>query len=101
MRHVCDDVCAAAWSPDGKFFYLEIAAPSQANPAGKMLAIAIPVGEPLPPLPTSGVVRSERDLGIPGTRLVEQDHIAPGLGSTYAYVKQSTHANLFRIPLQQ
>ena len=40
-------------------------------------------------------------LAIPGTKVMNQANIAPGLGSTYAYVKPTMHANLFRIPLRQ
>jgi hypothetical protein len=39
-------------------------------------------------------------LAIPGTQVVEQDGIVPGLNpGTYAYLKATVHRNLFRITL--
>jgi DNA-binding winged helix-turn-helix (wHTH) protein/Tol biopolymer transport system component len=98
-RLVCEDVCTAAWSPNGREFFLEI------DPA-KVFDIPIPLGEILPRLPDGGVSKTEQDPGIPGAKILRREDvgaglgsIAPGLKSTYAYVKQTTHANLFRIPL--
>jgi hypothetical protein len=51
----------------------------------------------MPPLPNDH--RSEW-ANVPGVTIVEHDRIAPGPNpSTYAYIKPSVHANLFRIPL--
>jgi hypothetical protein len=75
--------------------------PSKATPAGRTLAIPVPPGETFPPWPAAGVHPGADGLAIPGTRVVNQANIAPGLGSTYAYVKPTVHANLFRIPLRQ
>jgi DNA-binding winged helix-turn-helix (wHTH) protein/Tol biopolymer transport system component len=100
-RNLCDDDCQPKWSPDGKYFYLGVAVPSQATPAGKTLAIPVPSGQVFPPWPAAGVHPGAAGLAIPGTRVVNQANVAPGLGSTYAYVKPTVHANLFRIPLRQ
>jgi dipeptidyl aminopeptidase/acylaminoacyl peptidase len=98
-RLVCEDVCTAAWSPDGRDFFLE---------AERVFEIPVPPGEILPRLPAGGVSKNGSDPGIPGVRILKRedigpglDFIAPGLKSTYAYVKQTTHANLFRIPLSK
>ncbi len=98
-RIVCEDVCTAAWSPDGREFFLE---------AEKVFVMPVPAGEFLPRLPDAGVVKNGDGQGIPGVRILKPGDsgpglrlIAPGLKSTYAYVKQTTHANLFRIPLPQ
>jgi DNA-binding winged helix-turn-helix (wHTH) protein/Tol biopolymer transport system component len=100
-RNLCDDDCRPKWSTDGKYFYLGVAVPSKATPAGKTLAIPVPPGETFPPWPAAGVHPGADGLAIPGTRVMNQANIAPGLGSTYAYVKPTVHANLFRIPLRQ
>ena len=100
-RRVCHDGCWVTWSRDGKYFYVETTPASRTHPAGKMLAMPVPPGETLPPLPASGI-RGEADgLAIPGSRIIERGDVTPGLDtSTYAYMKSEGHANLFRIPLQ-
>ncbi len=98
-RTICDDYCEVRWSPDGKYFYIDIAMPSRTNPGGRTAVIPVPPGEPFPPLPASGFRLGGENLGIPGIKFVQQGAVAPGLGSTYAYVKPTMHANLFRIPL--
>jgi hypothetical protein len=63
-------------------------------------AIPIPPGKTLPPLPPAAVHHPEEWAKVPGVKIVEHDNVAPGPDpSTYAYVKPSVHANLFRIPL--
>ena len=100
-RNLCDDDCRLKWSSDGKYFFLEVAVSSKATPSGKTLAIPVPPGETFPPWPTAGVHPGTYGLAIPGTRVVNQANIAPGMGPAYAYVKPTMHANLFRIPLQK
>jgi DNA-binding winged helix-turn-helix (wHTH) protein len=99
VRNLCDDDCSPKWSPDGKYFYLEVAVPSQATPTGRTLVIPVAAGETFPPWPAAGVRPGANGLAIPGARVLNQASIGPGVGSTYAYVKPSVHANLFRIPL--
>jgi DNA-binding winged helix-turn-helix (wHTH) protein/Tol biopolymer transport system component len=99
-RNLCDG-CPISWSPDGKYLCLGVAPPSQANPAGQTLVIPVSPGETFPRWPAQGIQSLTDGLAIPGTRVVNQSNIGPGLGSTYAYVKPTVHANLFRIPLRQ
>lgn len=88
------------WSPDGRYFYVQIAFASRDNPIGRTAAIPVPPGKTLPPLPPAAVQHPAEWTKIPGVKIVEHDNIVPGLNpSTYAYVKPSVHANLFRIPL--
>jgi hypothetical protein len=79
---------------------LPVAPPSQKNPTGKTLVFPVPPGETLPRWPASGVRNEVEALDIPGVQVIHQTNIGPGLGSTYAYVKPTMHANLFRIPLR-
>jgi DNA-binding winged helix-turn-helix (wHTH) protein/Tol biopolymer transport system component len=100
-RRICHDMCWVTWSREGKYFYVETAPASHTNPAGKMVAMPVPPGETLPPLPPSGIRRGAEGFAIPGSKIIERGDITPGLDlSTYAYMKSEVHANLFRIPLQ-
>jgi len=100
-RRVCHDMCWVTWSRDGRYFYVETAVASRTHPSGKMLAMPVPPGETLPPLPASGIRGDAEEIAIPGSKTIERSDITPGLDpSTYAYMKSDVHANLFRIPLQ-
>jgi hypothetical protein len=94
-QRICDVPCSVAWSPDGRYMYMAIA------PAYRRTAvIPIPPGEPLPQLPPAAVHDPAEWAKVPGVKIVEHENISPGPNpSTYAYIKPSVHANLFRIPL--
>jgi DNA-binding winged helix-turn-helix (wHTH) protein/Tol biopolymer transport system component len=100
MLWLCEFGCPSTWSPDGKHFYLAVAPPSQKNPTGKTLVFPVPPGETFPSMLASGIRSEVEALDIPGAQVIHQANIGPGLGSTYAYVKPTIHANLFRIPLR-
>ncbi len=99
-RNLCDG-CPISWSPDGRYLYLGVAPPSQKNPTGKTLVFPVLPGETFPSWHASGIRSEVEALDIPGAQVIHQANIGPGLGSTYAYVKPTIHANLFRIPLRQ
>lgn len=101
-RMICDHDCDAAWSPDGRYLYMDIAPGSRANPNGKTAAIPIPPGQSLPPLPPAAVHDFAEWAKVPGVKIVEHDRISPGPNpSIYAYINNPpSHANLFRIPLR-
>jgi len=99
VRSIASDFSQVSWSPDGRYFYIGTL-PSQTNPSGATLVIPVPSGQSIPDLPASGIDPASKALAVPGSKIVEQVGIAPGLGSTYAYVKPTMHANLFRIPLR-
>ena len=100
-RRFCDNLCRAAWSPDGRYFYIELANSSRENPTGRTLAIPISPGHSLPPIPPAAVHNLAEWAKVPGAKVVDHDEIAPGSNpSTYAYIQSSVHANLFRIPLR-
>ena len=99
-RPVLDSWGFAGWSPNGRYFYVEMVPSSRDNP-GRTAAIPVPPGETLPPLPEDTVHNPAAWTNIPGVKIVEHASIAPGPDpSIYAYVKSSVHANLFRIPLR-
>ena len=107
-RRICA-WCFVAWSPDGKFFYVGLP-PSSQTSRGTTLAFPVPAGETLPKLPSLGIRGPEDAKAIPGTRFLDAAEvqamalhawlISPGPEpSVFAYVKTSTHRNLYRIPL--
>jgi eukaryotic-like serine/threonine-protein kinase len=88
-------VCSAAWSSDGKFFY--VAFPIS---AGKTLAIPVPDGKSLPDLPAAGISLADGTVGLPGALTIENGLIVPGPNpSTYLFIRTDSQRNLFRIPL--
>jgi len=92
VRRIASDFSLVSWSPDGKNFCIGMASAT--------LVIPIPAGHSIPDLPASGIDPTSQAPAVPGSKIVEQVGIVPGLGSTYAYVKPTMHANLFRIPLR-
>jgi hypothetical protein len=100
-QQICDFPCQVAWSPDGRYVYIEIVPASRENPLGRTAAITVPPGESFPSIPSAEVYHEEEWAKIPGAKIVEHANISPGPDpSTYAYIKPSVHANLFRIPLR-
>ena len=59
-----------------------------------------PRGRMLPDIPPGGF-RSEQEMAkYPGVRVIEAADIAPGLtDDVYAFSKETTQRNLFRIPI--
>lgn len=100
-KWICDGICEVSWSPDGRYFYVETVSESRENPAGQTVAIRVPAGAIFPAEPPGEVLRPENWARLPGATPVEHARIGPGRDpSVYAYVKSSTQANLFRIPLR-
>jgi Tol biopolymer transport system component len=100
-RPICGNgrVCPSAWSPDGRFLYVPLERQSRTS-AGQMIALPVLPETGLPDLPEAGIESAEEAAAIPGSFVVEQANIVPGLDpATYAYVKTTAHRNLFRIHL--
>jgi hypothetical protein len=95
-RPICLN-CPITWSPDGKYFLL--GSPSwHDDPNGRTVAIPVPAGETLPHLPEGGFGAEIDPATIPGARVITHNYVVPSRDPfTYAYVKTSTHSNLFRI----
>jgi len=99
-RPICDCAGGITWAPDGRYLYVQIAAATSGGFPGKTAAIPVPPGQTLPPLPENAVRDPAEWAKVPGVKIVNHDGIAPGPDpSTYAYVKSTSHANLYRIPL--
>ena len=100
-RPICNCAGGIAWSPNGRYLYVQIAAATSGGSPGETVAIPVPQGQTLPPLPEKAVHNPSEWATVPGVKIVNHDRIAPGPDpSIYAYVKSASHANLFRIPLR-
>lgn len=98
---ICDTLCSPIWSPDSRYLSLQIGDESGQNPNARTAFISLPPGKLLPRFTPELVHNPARWAKMPGAKVVDGVNIAPGLDqSTYAYIKSSTHANLFRIPLR-
>lgn len=98
---VCN-FCSIAWAPDGKFLYLRFRDLGEMG-GGTVLAIHLPPGRDLPPLPAAGLNSVDDTRGLKVAAKIDMaDRVifAPGPNpSTYAYVRRTVQRNLFRIPL--
>ncbi|HEX5229209.1 MAG TPA: protein kinase [Bryobacteraceae bacterium] len=97
----CDDLCTPIWSPDGRYLSMQISDKSGKDTNARTAIIPLPPGKLLPRL-TPDLVRDPTGWAkMPGVKVVDGIRIALGLTpSTYAYIKPSVHANLYRIPLR-
>jgi hypothetical protein len=89
----------AAWSPDGKFFYVKFDRESVTSP-GKTLVIRVAAGQSLPDLPASGIDGAAGGVTLPGARVIEYGSLSTGPDpSTFVFTKADLQRNLYRIPL--
>jgi eukaryotic-like serine/threonine-protein kinase len=97
----CDDLCFPLWSPDGRYLSLQIADKSRQNDNARTAVIPLAPGKFLPRLTPELIHTPAAWAKMPGVKVVDGTNIALSLSSsTYAYVKPSVHANLFRVPLR-
>ncbi len=98
---ICDTLCSPAWSPDGRYLYLQLPDKPGQSINARTVAVPIPPGETLPRVPPEAVHDPTQWAKVAGVKIIEQTNIAPSpTPSTYAYIKPSVHSNLFRIPLR-
>jgi hypothetical protein len=85
---------SVSWSPDAKFLYLNI------RPAFRIYAVPLQPGRNLPPLPASGIRSIEDAAALPGVRVIPEERAFIGPNpSVYAFVRVTTHRNIYRIPV--
>jgi eukaryotic-like serine/threonine-protein kinase len=90
--------CAAGWSDDGRWLYVEWY--TEGFVKGKTVALPIPPGRDLPNLPAAGLTSFEEASRMPGARPYDR-LISPGPSpAVYAYASVNVHRNLYRVPLQ-
>jgi eukaryotic-like serine/threonine-protein kinase len=98
---ICHSLCQPAWSPDRRYLYLQIPDETGQNRNARTVSIPLPPGKSLPRLTPDLVHNPAAWAKLPGVKVVDGTGIAPGSNpSTYAYIKPSVHANLFRVPLR-
>lgn len=84
------------WSPSGSF--LSLALPFH---EGRTYIVRLPLGEALPPLPAGGFRSEEEIARLPGARMVDALRAIPSpLPGVYAFSRNTTQRNLYRIPIQ-
>ena len=93
---LCSGWCDVGWARDGKvmYFYWN-------SFTGNSRTYVVPIihGSDLPKLPSSGF-QSERELGTVATQVLQRA-ISPGPDSSrYTFSNETSHWNLYRIPLQ-
>ena len=91
---LCRSYCWLVWDRSGKFAYVSFALMHE-------VSYALPVLDHtgLPKLPPAGIVREE-DLKAAATAAVIPQAVDSAIGpSIYAYSRQNTRRNLYRIPL--
>jgi hypothetical protein len=99
-RRFCAEVCRHAWSPDGRFVYIEVESRSRSG-SGRTIVLPVVPETGLPELPGTGFQPTAALLERASTRVVEHAEIAPGLDpGTYAFVRSSVQRNLFRVTVR-
>jgi serine/threonine protein kinase len=89
--------CLFGWSHDGKAALFTFRALTGAS--GATVAVPLPPGVQLPPLPEGGVRNMEAVVKLPGAVVIPSDIVDVGPGMSYAYSRLSTQQNIFQIPL--
>jgi eukaryotic-like serine/threonine-protein kinase len=96
-RQICDDSCRAAWSPDGRRFFLWKGLFSGRRP---LVVAPIPAGQTFPEFPAGDSPTFEAWATVPGAETFEQDDFVPSSDpATFVFTKSDELRNLFRIPL--
>jgi Tol biopolymer transport system component len=90
------------WSPDGKFVFLPGSmASGGAGAFGRNYVFPLAPGKMLPDIPPGGFRTEAEVVKYPGVRVIEVADIAPGPApDVYAFSKETSQRNLFRIPLR-
>jgi hypothetical protein len=89
------------WSSDGRFLFMSISsAAGTLYSGGRTDVIPSQPGRLLPEIPASGF-QTEADVrALPGVTIIEAADVAPGpTSSVYAFSRETTQRNLYRIPV--
>jgi Tol biopolymer transport system component len=98
-RRLCANYCVPVWSPSGRFLYVPVEPASEKGP-GRSLVIPVGPGEALPPLPEGGIGALTDARVVAGAQSIPRAELVPGESpGQFAYVKTTTHRNLYRISL--
>lgn len=89
-----DQPALVTWSRDGKLIYL--------HETGLRLTYAVPLkpGQILPKLPASGIISPAAAAALRGAQMISEPRAFGGPNpSVYAFVRATTHRNIYRIPV--
>lgn len=92
---LCMDLCFFTWDPAGKFVYFSL---SQ-SPASSY-AVPVQPGVGLPKVLPGDIARIEREVNAKTITAIPQGVASAVSPSVYAYTRQTTRRNLYRIQLQ-
>jgi hypothetical protein len=89
-----DQPGVVTWSGDGRFLYFHDTQLRRTH------AVFLRSGEALPTMPASGIPSPMAAAALPGAQLIPQERAVGGPDpSIYAFVRVTTHRNVYRIPL--
>jgi eukaryotic-like serine/threonine-protein kinase len=92
---ICREHCEGRWGNQGKTFVVFL----NDREAGKTVILQLDAEDGLPSLPPDGVGSVDHPETLKGAKVVDK-MIVPGPNpGQYAYLRQSVHRNLYRIPL--
>ena len=95
-RRLCRGYCLASWLYDGRAFYVVRA---MGLAADKTMAFPLAPGQSFPNL-SADELTQDLSRRVPGASTIEHSLIGPGpTTATYAFVKEDSEHNLFRIPV--
>ncbi len=90
--------CRFRWSHDGKVAWFTF--PVTEGGSGTSVAVPLPAGQMLPPLPAVGFQGAAEVAKLPGAITIPFENIDIGAGMSYAYTKVVDTRNIFQIPLE-
>jgi Tol biopolymer transport system component len=82
-----------SWSRDGKEFYL------YSEDLHQVYAVPLKSGQPLPPIPSSGISWRTAPPPIEAMRTIHQRAFMSPDPKVYAYLQVTAHRNIYRIPI--
>ena len=99
VQPVCPDALAY-WSGDGRSLFVTTGI-GKIDLAAVTYVVALPPGSGMPRLPPAGLTDSSQFAGLEHVRTIPARLVAPGMtADTYAFVKEATQRNLYRVPLR-
>ncbi|MGI8424478.1 MAG: TolB family protein [Chloroflexota bacterium] len=90
------------WSSDGRFLFMSLSsAGGTFYSAGRTYVIPLERGRLLPEIPARGFQTEAEIARLPGVQIIEAADVAPGPNSSiYAFSRETTQRNLYRIPIR-
>jgi WD40 repeat protein len=97
---LCAPACGVQWDLQGKYLYVtpqELGVMS----ATKSYVVPLAKGRIFPPIPSGATSLNNNFDKLPGVRVIDHPYPSPGPDpSIYAYDRNRTRSNLFRVPLK-